>query len=52
MSKPSRSKIPLMMIMAGGVCFALGRRILGLVLTGLGGMLMAMRPKHAPPSDS
>ena len=41
MSKRS-SKLPLILVMAGGLCFALGRRTLGLVLTGIGGSLFAM----------
>ncbi|MEM6994730.1 MAG: hypothetical protein AAF721_29725 [Myxococcota bacterium] len=47
MSKPSRSKIPLILVMAGGVCFALGRRMLGLILTGVGGLLFALRGSGA-----
>lgn len=46
-SKPSRSKIPLILVMAGGVCFALGRRMLGLILTGVGGLLFALRGSGA-----
>lgn len=48
MSKPRRSKIPLLFVMAGGLCFALGRRILGLVLSGVGAMLFALRPSDTP----
>lgn len=39
MSKPQRSKLPLLVIMAGGLCFALGRHTLGLILSGIGAML-------------
>jgi len=48
MSKPRRSKIPLLFVMAGGLCFALGRRILGLVLSGVGAMLFALRSSDTP----
>ena len=37
-----RSKTPLILIMAGGLAFALGYRIVGLVLVGLGGALFAI----------
>jgi len=39
MSKRQRSKLPLLFIMAGGLAFALGRRTLGLILSGIGAML-------------
>jgi hypothetical protein len=42
MSKQSRSKLPLLLIMAGGLCFALGRHKLGLLLSGIGAMLFAV----------
>lgn len=42
MSKRQRSKLPLLLVMAGALCFALGRRTLGLVLSGIGGILFAL----------
>lgn len=42
MAKRQRSKLPLLLIMAGGLCFALGRRTLGLILSGIGAMLFAI----------
>jgi hypothetical protein len=39
MTKSQRSKLPLLVVMAGGLCFALGYKTLGLILTGVGGML-------------
>lgn len=52
-TQSSRSKIPLLLVIGGGICFALGRRTLGLVLSGIGGILFALRPKDdAPPPSS
>jgi hypothetical protein len=42
MSKRQRSKVPLLVIMAGGLCFALGRHTLGLILSGIGAMLFVL----------
>jgi hypothetical protein len=42
MSKRQRSKLPLLVIMAGGLCFALGRHTLGLILSGVGAMLFVL----------
>jgi hypothetical protein len=42
MSKRQRSKIPLLIIMAGGLLFALGRHTLGLILSGVGAMLFVL----------
>lgn len=42
MSNPKRSKLPLLVIMAGGLCFALGYRTLGLILSGVGAMLFVL----------
>lgn len=42
MSKRQQSKLPLLLIMAGGLCFALGRRTLGLILSGVGAMLFVL----------
>jgi hypothetical protein len=42
MSKRQRSKLPLLVIMAGGICFALGRHTLGLILSGVGAMLFVL----------
>lgn len=45
MEKERRSKIPLLLVMAGGIAFALGRRTLGLILSGLGALMFALRSK-------
>lgn len=42
MSKRQRSKLPLLVIMAGGIAFALGHRTLGLILSGVGAMLYVL----------
>jgi len=42
MSKRQRSKLPLLVIMAGGLCFALGYRTLGLILSSVGAMLFVL----------
>jgi hypothetical protein len=42
MSQRQRSKLPLLVIMAGGICFALGRHTLGLILSGVGAMLFVL----------
>lgn len=42
MSNRKRSKLPLLVIMAGGICFALGYRTLGLILSGVGAMLFVL----------
>ena len=39
MSTRRRSKLPLLLIMVGGLCFALGHRTLGLIFSGVGAML-------------
>ncbi len=36
------SKLPLLLVIAGGICFAIGRRTLGLILSGIGGLLFAI----------
>lgn len=42
MTKSQRSKLPLLVIMVGGLCFALGYKTLGLILTGVGAMLFVL----------
>ena len=45
MSNERRSKLPLILVMAGGIAFALGRRTLGLILSGVGALMFALRSK-------
>lgn len=47
MTKSQRSKLPLLVIMVGGLCFALGYRTLGLILTGVGAMLFVLESRSS-----
>lgn len=38
--------------MAGGIAFALGYRMLGLILTGVGGLLFALRSSGSSSNES
>lgn len=52
MSKRQRSKLPLLVIMAGGIAFALGHRTLGLILSGVGAMLYVLGAGGSSSSES
>lgn len=49
MTKSQRSKLPLLVIMAGGLCFALGYKTLGLILSGVGAMLFVLGSRSDQP---